>query len=77
MVTLSESTTGRMQIRPGKGPGVGISPPPQGLEGLLKPFPKSLLYSLMEPNTINFALTSLELYAEHLKKDQSESPVRN
>lgn len=52
---------------------MGISGSPQELEGL-KPFPKSLLYSMMiEPNVIDFALTSLELFAKHLKKEKYNS----
>ena len=64
-----------MQIRPGKGPGVGISLPSQGLEGHLKTFPKSLLYSLMETNTIDFALISLGPYAKHVKHVKKEKTI--
>lgn len=62
-----------MQIRPGKGLGVGISLPSQGLEEHLKILPKSLLYSLMETNTIDFALISLGPYAKHVKKEKTIS----
>ena len=47
--------------------------------GSMKPFAKSPLHNLMEPNMIGFPLTLLELNASRLKKRkyQLESIVHN